>query len=322
MGDTVFVIPLSMELTKKYGSSLSYENRVKLISESFDINNGITILNMVGEGLFSINLAKSIIEYKKIQPGQIKLIFGIETIDNFKDFEVEITYLGFCNWFNFYKKLQQQNIDWKNLKIDKHLVALSNRPSTFRAYYIKNILDLFGDKALVSFDLIGKSTPHIKKILHPYKVPIVIDCDVENLSYTISKRHNPPGTKILKSLFNVVLETNEPKNSEIFITEKSFKPFAWHQLPIIVSSLGHANHLRKLGFDMFDDILDNHKYNEKNFNNYEIKIFSLINNLIKRYPSIEDIEILRENVWPRLEYNNQLLNKFVESDTYDWSKFQ
>ncbi len=48
----------------------------------------------------------------------------------------------------------------------------------------------------------------------------------------------------------------------IHISEKSFRPFAFHQIPIIISTQNHIKKMKEeFGFDFFDDVV-NHDYDE------------------------------------------------------------
>ena len=50
--------------------------------------------------------------------------------------------------------------------------------------------------------------------------------------------------------------------SDIHITEKSFKPFYFYQIPIIIGTHGHVKKMKELyGYDFFDDIID-HSYDD------------------------------------------------------------
>jgi len=60
------------------------------------------------------------------------------------------------------------------------------------------------------------------------------------------------------SYVNLVTETSI-SNNQVFLTEKSFKPFTSGQFALWVASPGTVTHLRNLGFDVFDDIID-HSY--------------------------------------------------------------
>jgi len=53
----------------------------------------------------------------------------------------------------------------------------------------------------------------------------------------------------------VVCETNTVGNT-YFITEKTLRPMLNGCIPLIVANAGYESHLKSLGFDMFDDVLD------------------------------------------------------------------
>ena len=59
-----------------------------------------------------------------------------------------------------------------------------------------------------------------------------------------------------KSLFHIIAETATYQSS---LSEKTFKVFAAGQIPIMCGPQYAIKHLRKLGFDVFDDIID-HSY--------------------------------------------------------------
>lgn len=65
------------------------------------------------------------------------------------------------------------------------------------------------------------------------------------------------------SYVNIVTESVFHDNEVVQITEKSFRPFYYLQLPIIVASQNHIKKMRELyGLDFFDDILD-HSYDHE-----------------------------------------------------------
>jgi len=57
---------------------------------------------------------------------------------------------------------------------------------------------------------------------------------------------------------NFVTETTV--NKELFITEKTWKPIASEQLFLIYGNKGIISHLRDIGVDVFDDIIDHNSY--------------------------------------------------------------
>jgi hypothetical protein len=60
-----------------------------------------------------------------------------------------------------------------------------------------------------------------------------------------------------KSLFHLVAESGVKEN---IISEKTYKIFYVKQIPIMCGAKNTVSHLRNLGFDMFDDIIDHNVY--------------------------------------------------------------
>jgi hypothetical protein len=93
------------------------------------------------------------------------------------------------------------------------------------------------------------------------------------------------------SYINIVTETHfELQNYKIHITEKSFKPFYFFQLPIFLAPYNHIKTMRdEYDFYFFDDFIDHSYDNEiddtKRFNMVidEIKKLSCMREEIKNY---------------------------------------
>jgi hypothetical protein len=314
----------SMALTKRK-PTISFTDRINYICEKIKLTDEKLIIDGTGEGEMSINIAKGIIKKLKLNPNQVKIILNVDAKHVLDGYEVISDYTsGVCNWYHWYSKLESKNIDWENIDIHYHVLSLVHRPSLSRALYTKDILDLFGDRALVSFGFNGGIDKSIKDILKPYKLPITIDVfgigqEDNRFQPWTDTVHSPPGKKLFRCLMNVVLETNDPDNPEIRITEKGFKAFAWHQLPIFVSGKGYVERMRKLGFDVFDDVLDGHSYNESHPGTYQLRVLSLLKKMYNKYPTVDDIKDLRKSLYPRLVYNNKLLADYVSKDQSGWN---
>jgi hypothetical protein len=98
----------------------------------------------------------------------------------------------------------------------------------------------------------------------------------------------------------------------IHITEKSFKPFGFYQLPIFVASHHHVKTLKKLyNFDIFDDII-NHEYdNESNPHKRLLMVYDEIERLFLNKNKI--IEFYKNNR-ERLENNRKILKDISNSN--------
>ncbi len=100
--------------------------------------------------------------------------------------------------------------------------------------------------------------------------------DYESIIYPYNENNNDEKNGVVNKLtefehnetyensyVNITTESNyEQFKNTVHISEKSYKPFYFYQLPIFLASKHHVKTLReKYGFDMFDDII-NHNYDE------------------------------------------------------------
>jgi hypothetical protein len=79
---------------------------------------------------------------------------------------------------------------------------------------------------------------------------------------------------------NYVTETSI-RTTEIFCSEKTWKPFISGQFGIWLSNPGHVEFLRAIGLDVFDDVFADHAYDrEPNLNQRIDQIHMLIDNIM------------------------------------------
>jgi hypothetical protein len=119
---------------------------------------------------------------------------------------------------------------------------------------------------------------------YQHLMPMYLDGDISDHGRENLSQYDNMDVRIHRAFANLVLETsyerivNKDRWNLPIITEKSIKPFAWGQIPLVVSTTGTVNHIRKLGFDMFDDIID-HSYDAEP--DPEIRIGLVIDQLQK-----------------------------------------
>jgi hypothetical protein len=107
-----------------------------------------------------------------------------------------------------------------------------------------------------------------------------------------------------ESYVNIVTESLFSESPNVVqITEKSFRPFFFYQLPIIVASPHHISIMKqRYGFDFFEDIID-HNYDDKM---NDTQRFFLIYKEIKRlYQNKDKVIEFYQNNYERLEANKQ-----------------
>jgi hypothetical protein len=117
---------------------------------------------------------------------------------------------------------------------------------------------------------------------------------------------------------NITTETNFI-TEDVHITEKSFKPFFFYQIPIFLSSAFHVKNLKEIyGFDLFEDVV-NHDYdNETNFK----KRFSLVCDEINRiYNNRDEIKKFIINNKERFLKNNEIVSNII-NDRTDYNYFE
>lgn len=318
----VNLMDCSMFVTKQLGSYCSWKKRAEYISDRinmylFEDMSYNLLIDARGEAQAMVNLAKSVLMHLEFPRNKTKLIFQIEplTDDNFfVGYNYTINQLLFTNYTNYYGKLVNQNIDWANILCDKYLISLNGNVSNSRALLTKELLDLCKDKIRASlgvmfWELTQGQLSYYKNFMQPYDFPLILDKKLER-----DKENDIPNINFFKCLFNVVNETHSHDEKQIFVTEKTYKAFAWHQIPIFNTVPGHVEYVRSLGFDTFDDILDGHKYDNNFSPNHHLKILSLVKKILDKYPTIDYINDLRLSLYKRLENNNQLLAKLSKQN--------
>lgn len=305
-----------LALTTKYWSR-TLPKRAEILCQHINLDDRLLIINAIGEGQEHIDLVELMLERLNLSPSQVKIILSIDPKNRLQNYNVVVDHRSCINANSWYSRLKKVNVDWKNIKLNYKLVALCRRPDPPRHLYIKTILDNFKNDSVVSFGYKPNMDPKLIEAMKPHNVPIVLDIPLE-LSNPEAEQMiaSGPPHKVFETLFHVVMETSNPKINEILISEKSYKPFAWYQLPIYVARTEHINELRKMDFDLFDDILDGHRYS-MSINN-PLSILSILNKLFKKYPTLDDMQMLRNQIWDRLEYNNNLLSKYISESTYKW----
>lgn len=140
-----------------------------------------------------------------------------------------------------------------------------------------------------------------------YELPKQIDFDFKNLGY-ISNQINE---KIYKSILNLVTENlfgishgDITEDKIVTFTEKVMKPFQARQIPLFVGLPNLQETLRKLGFDLFDDLIDNSFEKETN---HVLRMHMILDEL-ERLLTLDLINYKKNNL-ERFESNYDLLNK-------------
>jgi hypothetical protein len=122
------------------------------------------------------------------------------------------------------------------------------------------------------------------------------------------------------SYVNIVTESSY-LNSEsvVHITEKSFRPFYFYQLPIFVSSHHHVKHLKEIyGFDMFEDVID-HSYDD--VVDHRNRLFEIMKEIKRLNENKEKIKEFYKKNYDRFEKNKNIIFDILKN-TDDYKFFR
>lgn len=207
-------------------------------------------------------------------------------------------------------KLDQFNYNF-NIALDRKFLCLLRRPTLNRAHLARFFLDHIGlNTVRLSFG--SGATGGLDQYRN------VVGCDlpllVDGMLTDRVKEFDVSNTLFHSCLFNIAAETSSQTEANwrsVFLTEKTWKAMMQRQIPIWYGVPGLVEHVRSLGFDVFDDILDSHQYDAiQNETQRQQAVFELITKLNGQY-SLTDCQTLRQQLRPRLETNfEQLLEYF------------
>jgi hypothetical protein len=145
-------------------------------------------------------------------------------------------------------------------------------------------------------------------IIPGYKLPILLDGVVQR--GPDCTEHNQTNTIFRNCLFNIVVETSSQTDPGTwrsqFVTEKTFKAFGLCQIPIWMAVPGLVSHVKAMGFDLFEDIIDHSYDNIINEAQRQQKVVEQIIQLDQLY-SLDKCQQLRTQLAQRLDNNYQLL---------------
>jgi hypothetical protein len=296
---------------------LSYSTENYIVLSDYDI-----VLDCRMENFYMTGLGKKVAEYLNLSIDRTQILTSVDPKGTNGPYNYKLDLLADVDSCYFYTELLAENIDWESVEIDKPIMSLAGRPSKYRAGFTKRLVDLCGDKVRASLGNVSQTplTPGeletLKSLMHPYDYPFSQATDGKIIGRAATNQKSP-GHQLFKSLLSIVNETNDFSNTNVQLSEKSFKVFAWHQIPIFSASPKQVETIRNIGFDMFDDIID-HSYDfAPNIDLHDTKVLNTVAKFLKAYPTIEDVNELRKKLYPRLKANNDLLYSLYQQRTYE-----
>lgn len=207
-------------------------------------------------------------------------------------------------------RLDQLRYDF-GITLDRKFLCLLRRPTLNRARLARFVLDNIGlNTVRLSFGSGAQGGLDQYQDVVGVDLPLLVDGmltdRVQEFDVTNPIFHS--------CLFNIAAETSSQTEANwrsVFLTEKTWKAIMQRQIPIWYGVPGLVEHVRSLGFDTFDDILDSHRYDDiQDETQRHQSVFDLISQLNDQY-SLADCQTLRQQLRPRLAANfEQLLEYF------------
>lgn len=329
----IFATGLSHMVSDLYHEStpVSEATRIGLICkkiQSYCKDNQISltdynvILDCRMENFYMGGLGRKVAEQLNLSSNTTLIRTSVDPKDSIGQYRYELDLIADVNSCYFYEELMNEDIDWESIEIDVPIMCLAGRPTEYRARLTKQLLDICGDRIRASlgnvsqYPLTEKQLETFKSLMHPYGYPFSQGTDGKIIGYAVTNQKSP-GHVLFKSLVSIVNETNNFSNNNIQLSEKSFKVFAWHQIPIFSASPKQVDTIRNLGFDMFDDIID-HSYDiAPTVDIHDLKILNAVAKFLKTYPTVEEVNDLRKKLYPRLKANNDLLCDLYKNHKYE-----
>jgi hypothetical protein len=113
-----------------------------------------------------------------------------------------------------------------------------------------------------------------------------------------------------KSLFHLVAES---RIEEPLLSEKTFKTLYTQQIPIFCAASGTVAHLRNLGFDMFDDIINHNKYDV--IQDWKQRILTM-HTVIDTIIDLDHSELLQITQKRRMNNFNQIMSQTIDQQIH------
>jgi len=213
------------------------------------------------------------------------------------------------NYFSFWLEFCRQNFDDipYNHNIKKPYMCLNRKLHRHRV----ELVELLHHKNLIKHGFVSLGTPDEYSAPTFLKTPILLQNDIVNEEGDEACTYNAVTNDISSfglldnwygHFLNVVTET--VIHTDVFISEKTFKPILGYKPFVILGDDNLYNKLHEWGIDTFDDLLGT-GYKNKSYTDRIEWIVSVIEEMSKK--STRDLQTLHVSLWPRLKKNKQRL---------------
>ena len=302
------------------------DNPMPRIMQDLD-SSGLTMQSVAGkklvvdfraEGQCNISAAKFIQCLQSLPVSDLLVVYNtVVDVDQLPYRAVSLpTYLvNFAGWFDIMQR--SPKVDW----IDAKFLCLMRRPSVSRAKLAQQLMSIADVR--MSFGSMCQSYE-----LELYKAwlpdsyrPRLLDGFITRDN---GKEHDQALPIFKQCLFNIVAESSSQTDTAVwrsqFISEKTYKAFGLRQIPIWWAVPGLVGNVRKLGFDLFDDIVD-HSYDQVIDESARLnQVMSVIKDHATQ--SMTEANQLKLSLRDRFNYNWNLLAKYSSECDTAYSKIE
>jgi len=209
----------------------------------------------------------------------------------------------------------KKNIDWQNITLTHDFVCMMRRASIDRAHLCELLLQTFSRSSMIltfgsATNDLAQYSAGIADIVKSEQVPI----RVENTPCSNEQCHLLDTNIFYQAPINLIVETSsqiDPGWTSIFITEKTYKAFTWYQFPIWYAVPRLVKEVRNQGFDVFDDLFQNHYYDDiEDPVVRRQEVVQLLNRVLNN-----NVADLKKQHWNRLCANVDVYKKHQQNDT-------
>jgi len=196
------------------------------------------------------------------------------------------------------------SVDWswiRGYEVRDHFIPKDTILS--ESWFLKTF---FNNQELKEFEKEINNLSDINMKKSVYELTYQVDYPPYKFDTEASYSNNPYSN----SYINVVTETNFEKDNIIILSEKSFIPFYFSQIPIIMASTNHIKKMKDLhGLDFFDDIV-NHDYDSEP--NLKKRFQMIVNEIIRLNSKKEDIANFFKHNKERFDNNRKIIEELIK----------
>ena len=209
------------------------------------------------------------------------------------------------DWFNRFHRAYPNQF---NFGTDRRVICLNRRHSPVRSQVVDHLLENFRQHEILLSHECLHTWPSMAKTRY-------LDGPVADRT-----QHRAPDQQWLRAAVKLITEGNEQHMlnvpETVLVSEKTFKCFAWRQFPVWVSVPGTVQAVRDMGFDVFDDLFDQHVYDTIPDQQQRITAaLDLVTDFASR--PMHQLRYLRHRYCPRLQNNYRRLRVLAHQRDHD-----